>query len=429
MAGDSPLVSIIVPHYNGKEFICDALKSIYAQTYSNIEVIVVDDASPRQDDIVFLQSLSDKFDFNLLLHTTNKGVAMTMADAVKASTGEYIAELSQDDLYKPEKIEKQLSYILDNDLDAVYAVGDILKEGCADTITRDASKTKSLVDSGKALSRLYNQNLPGVSLQGLLAKREVFIEDILPIWKDYLSDDWPVNVRLFEKYKVGFIDEPLWTGRSHANNTSKNIWKWLAPQIEVPARMAPQDVKFEAIGNRFISMARRLMKADADKAQIASLAFAGLMLVDSSPQNKRAVKILHKIPIRIRQSIIGNKLSLIANGKTSIDHEFPNDIDSVTWETLGKEISKAVESFSDFDRLDKIGEILFSLGHNILSNPTMNNLSIKVLLAAYILIEVDEYGLAICNDLYSCDNKKLIRNKSEILRVLTLRKMRFLWIR
>ncbi len=388
MSGDGPLVSIIVPHYNGKEFILDALESIYAQTYSNIEVVVVDDASPRRQDIEYLQGLSERFGFKLLLHDTNKGVAMTMADAAEASSGEFIAELSQDDLYKPEKIERQLSFLLENGLDAVYAIGDILKEGCADIISRDASKTKSLINSGNALSKLYIQNLPGISLQGLLAKRKVFMEDIIPIWRDYLLDDWPVNVRLFEKYKVGFIDEPLWTGKTHANNTSKNIWKWLGPQIEVPARMAPKDVRLEAIGNRLISMARRLMKLNGDKTQIARLAFAGLMLTDSKSEYKRAHRLLKKVPSRIIRGVRKDKLKLL-NEIVDLLREETNrcDMKLVTWDGLGKGINKVVVSSEIDIRLNKLGEIFSSLAYNIVLNDQLEEYAVNVWLAALMLVD------------------------------------------
>ncbi|UCF16533.1 MAG: glycosyltransferase family 2 protein, partial [Phycisphaerales bacterium] len=308
---ERPLVSVIIPYYNGRRFVREALESILSQTHDNIEIVVVDDASPDKGDSDYVEKLADEFGFKLIRHSTNKGIGHTLADAVEASSGDFIAELSQDDLYKPQKIERQLDELMNNDLDAVYAAGDVLYQDGGQYRDRNTAKTKEIIESGTAVERLRIQNLPCISMQGLLAKRSVFEKDVIGIWREYLLDDWPVNIRLFERYRVGFIEDPLWTSRTHGQNTSVNICKWLGPQIEVVARMAPDHLKAEAVGNRISSMARRLLKQQANSDQIIRLAFAGLMLTESRQQYTKAKRVLDKIPSRKRKAIAASKAEFL----------------------------------------------------------------------------------------------------------------------
>ena len=176
---DLPLVSVLMPYYNGREFISDAVESVLNQTYGNIEIIIVDDASPREADSEYMEKFSADKGIRLIKHTVNKGIGESLADAYAASAGEYVAELSQDDLYKPEKIERQLKELVDKNLDAVYAAGDIVYRNSGRRAKRNTVKTMSIIESGNAPERLRLQNLDCLSLQGLLAKRSVFEDDIV----------------------------------------------------------------------------------------------------------------------------------------------------------------------------------------------------------------------------------------------------------
>jgi len=102
-----PLVSIIIPVYNGEKYICEAIDSAIAQTYSNIEIIVVDDGSTDKTKIV-LERYRNKIEY---LYKEHEGISKALNFAIEKAKGDYISWLSHDDLYLPQKISKQVNIL------------------------------------------------------------------------------------------------------------------------------------------------------------------------------------------------------------------------------------------------------------------------------------------------------------------------------
>lgn len=106
-----PLVSVIIPAYNAETFIDQTLNSVLSQTYTNIEVLVVDDGSQdRTAELV--ASIAQRDQRVILLQQSNAGVAAARNLAIEKSNGEYIAPIDADDIWYPSKIEKQVECIL-----------------------------------------------------------------------------------------------------------------------------------------------------------------------------------------------------------------------------------------------------------------------------------------------------------------------------
>ena len=100
----NPLVSIIIPVFNGSNYLCEAIDSAIAQTYNNIEVVVVNDGSIDDTEKIAL-SYGDKIRY---FKKENGGVATAVNLGIEHMRGEYFSWLSHDDIYYPSKIEKQL---------------------------------------------------------------------------------------------------------------------------------------------------------------------------------------------------------------------------------------------------------------------------------------------------------------------------------
>jgi glycosyltransferase involved in cell wall biosynthesis len=100
----NPLVSIIIPVYNGSNYMREAIDSALAQTYENIEVIVVNDGSTDNTDEI-ARSYGDKIRY---FKKKNGGVATALNLAIEKSKGEYISWLSHDDVYYINKVEEQI---------------------------------------------------------------------------------------------------------------------------------------------------------------------------------------------------------------------------------------------------------------------------------------------------------------------------------
>ena len=98
-----PLVSVIIPTYNRPEQLKRAIESVQNQTYSRIEIIVVNNAGAEVESVV--QALNAEGDIRLFKHATNKGPGAARNTAIHASRGKYIAYLDDDDIYYPDHVE------------------------------------------------------------------------------------------------------------------------------------------------------------------------------------------------------------------------------------------------------------------------------------------------------------------------------------
>lgn len=106
-------VSIIMPSYNTGRFIKETVESVIAQTYSNWELIIVDDCSTDNTDEVVAPYLSNGR-IRYIKNEKNSGAAVSRNRALREAKGKWIAFLDSDDLWKPEKLEKQIAFMKEN---------------------------------------------------------------------------------------------------------------------------------------------------------------------------------------------------------------------------------------------------------------------------------------------------------------------------
>ena len=106
----SDLVSIIMPSYNTGRFISETIESVFAQSYSNWELILVDDCSTDNTDEVVEDYLSDDRIY-YIKNDKNSGAAISRNRALRAAKGKWIAFLDSDDLWEPDKLKKQIAFM------------------------------------------------------------------------------------------------------------------------------------------------------------------------------------------------------------------------------------------------------------------------------------------------------------------------------
>lgn len=109
---DENLVSIIMPAYNAEKYILNSISSIIQQTYQNWELIIVDDCSTDKTAIVIMNVGDQRI--RLLKNEKNRGAAISRNKALKAAKGKWIAFLDSDDIWHPEKLERQLNFMIKN---------------------------------------------------------------------------------------------------------------------------------------------------------------------------------------------------------------------------------------------------------------------------------------------------------------------------
>lgn len=126
----NPKVSIIIPVYNGANYVSEAIDSALAQTYKNIEIIVVNDGSNDNGETEKIaRSYGDKINYYF---KENGGVSSALNYGIKKMTGEWFSWLSHDDYYSPEKIEHSVNVLRQQEFDSrekliVYVDGMLVK--------------------------------------------------------------------------------------------------------------------------------------------------------------------------------------------------------------------------------------------------------------------------------------------------------------
>jgi alpha-1,3-rhamnosyltransferase len=208
----TPLVSVIVPSYNHQHYIEQCINSIISQTYSNIQLIVIDDGS-KDNSFEIIERLSRQYGF-FAEKQVNIGLSMTLNKAINNyAKGEYIAVVASDDYWDSEKIEKQVKFLM---LHSEYAMC------CGKAyIVNDNGDKVGILASKKQEKISFDQLIMGNSIAALtvMMKRKVFIE-VGGFDQKLRVEDWDMWLRISNKYEIGYMDEFLAFYRMHHNNST-----------------------------------------------------------------------------------------------------------------------------------------------------------------------------------------------------------------
>ena len=168
------LVSIITPNYNCARFIAQTIESVLLQTYSQWEMLIVDDCSTDGSyEIALAYAAKDKR-ITVIRNEKNSGAAVSRNKALEIAQGEFIAFLDSDDLWMPDKLEKQIAFMRENNCDFSFTEYEHIDEENnrlhqIANVTKHLSYNKMLMHCWPGcLTVMYNQNVVG----------KVFSEDI-----------------------------------------------------------------------------------------------------------------------------------------------------------------------------------------------------------------------------------------------------------
>jgi glycosyltransferase involved in cell wall biosynthesis len=223
-----PLVSVIVPAYNAEDFIAQTLDSIISQTYQNIEILVVDDGSEdRTPEIV--ESFAQRNQRITLLRQANAGVAAARNLAIEKSSGEYMAPIDADDIWYPQKLEKQVECMLKGgpSVGLVYARSVIIDENNSvlKKIMSYLDPVSSVIE-GDVYAALVYTNFVGNASVPLI--RRSCLERVggynyqLREQKAQGCEDWDIYLRIAEFYQLRVVPEYLIGYRETISSMSCN---------------------------------------------------------------------------------------------------------------------------------------------------------------------------------------------------------------
>lgn len=160
----NPLVSVVIPSYKRTvEYVSRAVESVLSQTYPNVEIIVIDDSTDAFEGRIntenYFRSLNAP-NVVYLQNETNLGGSLSRNRGIEAAKGEYITFLDDDDEYKPEKIERQLRFMQENNLDMSFTNLEIYSFKGKLIDFREFSDVKSF-DNDYLLSHHLQRHLTG----------------------------------------------------------------------------------------------------------------------------------------------------------------------------------------------------------------------------------------------------------------------------
>lgn len=142
------LVSIITPSYKSRDYIAETIKSVQSQTYKNWEMLIIDDNSPDDSNIIIEKFMERDNRIKLIKLDRNQGPAIARNIGISNAKGKYIAFLDSDDLWCPQKLEKQINFMKKNNIYFSYSsyfVIDKSGKTIGKFITRENADYKSLL--------------------------------------------------------------------------------------------------------------------------------------------------------------------------------------------------------------------------------------------------------------------------------------------
>jgi hypothetical protein len=218
----TPLVTVVIPTYNYAHFLIETLESALAQTYSNFEVIVVDDGS-TDDTRKRLDPYRDRIRY---IYQENQGLSAARNTGIRAARGDLIALLDSDDLWHPRKLEIQVDHMRGHPESGLFVSDDVARFYGKSTGSNDIGgkpKSWAVIDGSLPLkaSPVSIEEIvisPPFSSCGVLIRKECF--ETVGYFDTSLRscEDRDMWIRIASRYPVVRLQLPLWWYRQHSGS-------------------------------------------------------------------------------------------------------------------------------------------------------------------------------------------------------------------
>lgn len=208
-------VSVIIPAYNRFSFLVEAVESVLSQTFTDFELIIVDDGSVDET-----RKIQEIYQHRVkYIFQENRGVSSARNKGIMLSNGEYICFLDSDDMWKKDKLETQVNF-MDKNKDFLVCYTD-------EIWMRNGVRVNPMKKHKKHSGMIYDKCLPLciISPSSAMMKREIFdkvgyFDENLPVCEDY--DLW---LRISKDYPIFFINKKLIIKRGgHPDQLSHLYW-------------------------------------------------------------------------------------------------------------------------------------------------------------------------------------------------------------
>ena len=197
---DDEVISVIIPAYNNENYLILAVESVLTQTYQDFEIIIIDDRSTDNTLRVAIELASKDSRLKVISNPKNLGVVGSRNKGFAAATGEYIAFLDSDDIWLPDKLEKQIELMERNSFDLCYTAYSFI-----DADGGEFGKTYNVPES-TSFSKMLRENVIGCST---VVVRKNLTNDV-KMREEYAHEDYVMWLELLRGgARAGGINEPL----------------------------------------------------------------------------------------------------------------------------------------------------------------------------------------------------------------------------
>lgn len=291
-----PLISVIIPVYNGEKTIQETIESVLNQTFIDLELIVINDGS--QD--ATLKVVERIQDSRLKVFSyPNAGQSTSRNRGISLATGEYISFIDADDLWTPDKLEAQLKALQANPKAAVaYSWTDWIDES-----SHNLGKGSRNTEQGEVFAKLLLNDFVANGSNVLIRRQALnevggFDASVTP------AEDWDMWLRLAVHYEFVAVQSPQVLYRISPNSASFNVWKMETSSLRVIEKaytIAPQSLqhlKKHSLGNRYKYLTFKAIEGYPDRKKgFAAIRFLW-NAIKNDPSLLRA-KVIWKVLFRI----------------------------------------------------------------------------------------------------------------------------------
>ena len=215
-----PQVSVIIPTYNSARFLAESIQSVLLQTFTDFELLVIDDGSTDDTRQVVAQCQGDSR--VRYFHQANRGAATARNTGIQHSSGKYLAFLDADDLWLPDKLQCQIAVLRKNpEVSAVHTAFVLMHmDGQHREVSRRIQRRLPFRERTLYEELLYRMVITG-SASSVMVRRDA-LDQVGPFDESIRLSDYDMWQRMAEHHHFDYVDEPLVCIRKHLDNMSNN---------------------------------------------------------------------------------------------------------------------------------------------------------------------------------------------------------------
>jgi alpha-1,3-rhamnosyltransferase len=224
-----PLVTVIIPAYNHEKYIEECLNSVCAQTYNNLQIIVINDGSKDNTGNIIRKFIEDRDAKIEYIEKENEGICKTLNLGLLKANGKYIALLASDDFWMPTRVEEQVMFLERNEYENKLKIGLVYTDAYfvkGNTITQSKYS-----DYKPGIRKYFTDSIQNRNLFDILMVDNIIIALTVLIRKECFDkvgnfdislkcEDLDMWLRISKEYEIAYIDKPLAYYRIHGTNVS-----------------------------------------------------------------------------------------------------------------------------------------------------------------------------------------------------------------